>query len=72
MAISKWDDGAREEGTWSRKSCPATFDDVNCSVCHKQIQLGQPIVDAFIYEFDGSLDYIELAHEACARQEENE
>lgn len=72
MAINKWDDGAREEGTWSKKAVPAPFHDVQCCLCAEPIMLGQSIVDAYIYEFDGSLDYIELAHEPCARREENE
>lgn len=37
-----------------------------CSVCRLNIKEGDKMADHYVYEFDGSLDYIELAHENCA------
>lgn len=41
-----------------------------CGLCGKVVMVGNKsvgdIVDHFVYEFDGSLDYIELFHRKCA------
>lgn len=42
-----------------------------CPLCNKEITKGTPMADHHVYKM-GELDYIELAHEACAKQEDPE
>jgi len=37
-----------------------------CAVCHQDILDGQPLADHIKIDFDGEVDYIELAHHVCA------
>lgn len=39
---------------------------VICSICEQWISRDEPKADRKIYDLDGSLDYIELAHRECA------
>ena len=44
-----------------------------CGVCGKNIVAGnERLADHIVLEFDGSLDYIELAHIDCARKDNAE
>jgi hypothetical protein len=41
--------------------------DVNCTFCERNLD-GTPVADMaeqFVHDFDGTLDYISLAHKAC-------
>jgi len=37
-----------------------------CAICEKMLFEGDALGDNFVYDFEGDLDYIELAHAACA------
>ena len=45
-----------------------TFDhDVSCAFCRESLEgtLVGAITEHFVFEYDGELDYVELAHSAC-------
>ena len=42
----------------------------HCTICGKEIRVtDHAIADHFVWDIDGSLDYIELAHGDCAALE---
>jgi len=42
-------------------------ENVLCALCGKRIVDNDKMADCYVYEFDGSLDYIQLAHADCAK-----
>lgn len=40
-----------------------------CAICGQAILHNQEKADHKVFDFDGTLDYIELAHKSCAKQD---
>ena len=41
----------------------------HCAICGKTIHVTDAAADHFVYDMEGDLDYIELAHADCAELE---
>jgi hypothetical protein len=39
----------------------------SCSVCRDGCYNSQELADHYVYDIEGNLDYIEIAHQACAK-----
>lgn len=64
----------RSDGKWSQEPCFVSrfsdmFKGVLCTICSKELTGGDAVQDRFIFEPDGGLDYIELAHAECVCKE---
>ncbi len=62
----------RQDGIQAHCDCDAivVVQAVLCALCRERIEpedFGKAVADHYVYDIEGDLDYIELAHKRCAQ-----